>query len=459
MVAVTRARRPGRRWAAPTALALAVAGALLTVASLAPATTSAAWQDEVYLSGDVLVLSSATLDQVDAGAGFTCALVSGDMWCWGEGSAGQLGVGSNADSGIPVSAPPATTAMVEGTGVRVTAGVGYACGASGGRAFCWGDGGGRLGNFNVAEPWVANAVNTPTAVYDLPAGTGNQYESPLAGQTVVEVVAGEYIACATTTAGTAACWGPTVGLTRPASGPQSWANAPIPLPTSAQDPASALPPGAMITSLSTTFQNACFIADGIAYCWGRNQEGQAGVGASGAPVTAPARVLQGVMPAAPVDAITAGTFHTCAVADARVFCWGLRADGLIGDGGGFTGTQNTPAAVVGLDGRSIVAVSAGGAATCALDSTGQAWCWGSNGQGQLGTLSVPVGVASQVPVAVDQPPGVTFTSISSGANHTCAIGDDDNIYCWGAAGALGTGDGQTVAPVPAVPVTASWSSP
>ena len=72
---------------------------------------------------------------------------------------------------------------------------------------------------------------------------------------------------------------------------------------------------------------------------------------------------------------------------------------------------------------------------------------------------MPVGQTSPVPVAVQQPGGVLFTSISVGGNHACAIADDDNIYCWGAAGTLGTGAGQAIAPVPAVPVTATWTTP
>ena len=55
------------------------------------------------------------------------------------------------------------------------------------------------------------------------------------------------------------------------------------------------------------------------------------------------------------------------------------------------------------------------------------------------------------PVAVQQPAGIRFTAISAGANHVCAIADDDNIYCWGAAGTLGTGAGQVVAQVPVRP--------
>ncbi|KQY24410.1 hypothetical protein ASD16_02380 [Cellulomonas sp. Root485] len=461
MGAVTRPAFIGSRWAA---LSVAVV-LLLTVAALVPTVTSAAWQDQVYADAQVLIVPAQVPDELDAGAGFTCALVAGDMWCWGEGGDGQLGVGSTVDADVPVSAGDGVTAMAVGTADHVSAGSGYACGASGGRAYCWGAGGGKLGNFNVAEPWQVPSVSVPTAVYDLPAGTGNQYQSPLAGRVVREVVAGQDITCAVTELaplqGTpGACWGLQVGLTRPASpAPQSWANAPIALPSVAQDPGSQLPAGVPISSLTSSFEDACFIAAGIDYCWGTNEQGQLGVGSVNVAYTSPVQVLQGAMPAAPVDAITAGVFHTCAIAAAQVYCWGLRAGGRLGVNDGESGALTSPGQVVGLTARTMVAVSAGMDSTCALDSTGQAWCWGGNAQGELGTTAVPVGQASPVPVAVQQPSGVLFTSISVGGNHACAIADDDDIYCWGAAGTLGTGAGQAIAPVPAVPVTSTWVTP
>jgi alpha-tubulin suppressor-like RCC1 family protein len=64
---------------------------------------------------------------------------------------------------------------------------------------------------------------------------------------------------------------------------------------------------------------------------------------------------------------------------------------------------------------------------CALGEDGSVWCWGSNGGGQLGSGIVAV-----------SPPGATrveglpsITQLSVGLAHSCAVGQDHSIWCWG----------------------------
>ena len=83
-------------------------------------------------------------------------------------------------------------------------------------------------------------------------------------------------------------------------------------------------------------------------------------------------------------------------------------------------------------------ISADSLHTCALDYSGQAWCWGSGGSGRLGN-----GATTQqtTPVAVQQG-SLRFVSIDTGRDHTCALTDTGDAYCWGAGsyGRLGNGD-------------------
>nr|WP_315972036.1 hypothetical protein [Gordonia sp. NB41Y] len=78
--------------------------------------------------------------------------------------------------------------------------------------------------------------------------------------------------------------------------------------------------------------------------------------------------------------ISTGWGSTCAVADAKVWCWGDNDNsqlGTTGDG------RQTPAEVTGLTGQAVSVETAGGS-TCSRNSAGEVYCWGHNDVGQLG---------------------------------------------------------------------------
>ena len=111
---------------------------------------------------------------------------------------------------------------------------------------------------------------------------------------------------------------------------------------------------------------------------GLNSYGQLG---NGTTTGSPAPVLvSGITNAV---AVTAGGYHTCVVLNGgSVQCWGYNSDGQLG-----TSTSSmcnialpcyfTPLPVSGIG--SAVAVSGGGAHTCAMLNGGSVQCWGSNG--------------------------------------------------------------------------------
>lgn len=79
-------------------------------------------------------------------------------------------------------------------------------------------------------------------------------------------------------------------------------------------------------------------------------------------------------------------------------------------------------------------VDAGYQHNCAVAAGGTAYCWGANGDGQLGRGSFGGG-ASPAPVDAE----VLFSSVSAGWGHTCGVSQAGDGYCWGTPGYLGTG--------------------
>jgi alpha-tubulin suppressor-like RCC1 family protein len=159
-------------------------------------------------------------------------------------------------------------------------------------------------------------------------------------------------------------------------------------------------------------------------------------------------LVQGaVQPATPDSlrfvALSAGGTHTCALTTGGLaYCWGGNRWGQLGNGeveplpasAPFEGMEayDTTGSLrvrlpqrVGVPAR-LVAISAGNQHSCALGAEGEVYCWGFGRFGQLGHGAFsdsprPVRVASQQ----------HFRAISAGATHTCAIAIDGSLFCWG----------------------------
>ncbi|MBK7321456.1 MAG: hypothetical protein IPI82_03085 [Candidatus Microthrix sp.] len=123
--------------------------------------------------------------------------------------------------------------------------------------------------------------------------------------------------------------------------------------------------------------------------------------------------------------VSAGDLHTCAIAETAgaAYCWGANGDGQLGNNDPGVGS-GVPVAVevpVGVTGWS--QITAGGYHTCAVaEVSGAAYCWGYNDKGQLGNNDP--GVGSGVPVAVEVAGGVTgWSQITAGGRHTCAVAE------------------------------------
>jgi alpha-tubulin suppressor-like RCC1 family protein len=98
--------------------------------------------------------------------------------------------------------------------------------------------------------------------------------------------------------------------------------------------------------------------------------------------------------------LSLGASHSCALrTDGAVYCWGRNDTGQVGDG-----TQQdrpTPARVAGLPvGRNVVQIAAGELHTCAMMDDNTVWCWGTNDQHILGQCEDATLVSSALPLMV-----------------------------------------------------------
>lgn len=136
---------------------------------------------------------------------------------------------------------------------------------------------------------------------------------------------------------------------------------------------------------------------------------------------------------AAVQQVVSGQAHSCALtATGEAYCWGANFFGQLGTGS-TGGISATPVAVTG-DLR-FEQLAAGGNHTCGLTKEGELYCWGQNTRGELGSFVGPF----PEPIRVAE--GFTFEQVSVGVFHVCALTEGGQAYCWGRnnAGQLGIG--------------------
>ena len=93
---------------------------------------------------------------------------------------------------------------------------------------------------------------------------------------------------------------------------------------------------------------------------------------------------------------------------------------------------------------------------CALTETGAAWCWGIGYRGELGTGSATPITLVPVPVAG----GHAFTTLTATTWATCGIDQAGQAWCWGLPGdgSLGTGGASPLSPAPVLQGSTTFAS-
>jgi len=330
--------------------------------------TTASRTSPVLVSGDVAFASVAP------GAVHTCGLTpTGEAYCWGANSYGRLGDSTTSQRTAPVPV------VGERAYSSISAGLEQSCAveASTSETYCWGRSqSGQRGD------GTTNTVTFPTVTFG----------SSLLG--FDRVSAGGQHTCAIAQDGAAFCW----GLNNQGQvGDGTTTTRFVPTAVSGGLSFAYL----AVNNNDIAWESSCGVTPaGEAYCWGLNNYGQLGRGTTGGQFVEPEEVFGGLR----FTSVSPGTSHTCGVTtDGEAYCWGSNTSGQLGNGAaGATEGTNTPTLVNG--GYTFRYVGAGRDFSCGLTDGGDVYCWGYNGNGQLGdgtttsrsepvlVLDLPVGI-------------------------------------------------------------------
>ncbi|MBL7714708.1 MAG: hypothetical protein JNL01_04515 [Bdellovibrionales bacterium] len=375
------------------------------------------------VAGDVKCLGQFSVVDASAGSGHVCAVVAdpngvanNQVYCWGEGSSGQLGDGSATDSELPLAVATGGASWGTDNPILVSAGEAHTCvvtddGTPVNRVFCWGrNTSGALG----ADPMLTPTSATPIEVTPLGlTGTGS----------IPGIASGTDFTCIIDGIESVICWGENGNFQVDSTGTDTFT------PVNFQTTFHFDFVGANLSPLQITAgkTHACMRVQRTlppfnvtAYCWGDNRLGALGNGGCKAsacgnpnpdpnedPLTVPMfhinRYPRSVGIPTGSTSISAGDNFTCAIlATGQVSCWGHNTSGQLG--GGPTSTEAydaTPSAVLNV--TNATQISAHSKHVCAIDSSNRAWCWGRNTDGQLGDALLPGGSSQSVPLLVSQP--------------------------------------------------------
>lgn len=154
--------------------------------------------------------------------------------------------------------------------------------------------------------------------------------------------------------------------------------------------------------------------------------------------------------------ISSGGRHTCAVStDHVLYCWGYNGEGQLGigvdsEGSGPVYAYPQPSAATGnLTFQQTVNSMYHG---CAITLAGAGYCWGVNHDGRMGN-NTQTAIENE-PTQIGEPDNSSFAHsfrmLGVSRNHTCGVTFADRIYCWGYGrdGQIGTGATIDVIKVP-----------
>ena len=414
-----------------------------------------------------------TYSTIDVGQTHSCAILDdGRLTCWGDNCEGQLGLGysnttncygnhqSQLHHTFSWSTPQEVNLGNGSKALQIALGNRFTCAIlNEGSVKCWGTNyHGQLGIGHYPEDQYGSSSSLDFR--------GRDFSSPQLvdlglDRSAVAISAGAFHTCAILDDGSVKCWG---ANTRGQLGLGYFNNStendpPPPGNWNSGEPSPQLVdlgPNRTAVAISAGSYHTCAILDNSSLkCWGENGHGQLGRGywtdwipQSDISTTTPRSVDFGLNRTA--VAVSSGDQNTCAILDdGSLKCWGINHVGALGLG--FFSSSNldidppyTIPQNVNLGNHSngtaftAVSITVGGGYVCAIIDDGSLKCWGSNYYGQIGDGT---NTNRNTPSNVNLPQGRSALAVAAGGQHTCAILDDTNLNCWGNyyGGRLGLG--------------------
>lgn len=331
---------------------------------------------------------------ISAGADHTCAIdLTGQAWCWGDNSNGQLGNPSAAET---ENTPVPVLQNVSGNFIDIKAGNAFTCALSENfRVWCWGKED-FIGINATADAFEPQQVVLPVNDVELFTCGDNH--------------------CCITEINFTHCWGHNMNYEAGtgSSTPDVYL---LPVQSFLNDGFKAFDGGAGRTCMIS--------ADDEVKCWGQNLFYSAGV-STPEYLTAPTVIVPPDPASQAAVKVSSGYYHGCYIdANSQAYCFGVNDYGQLGDGN----TEGAGRGATAVDHNGILfnEISAGHHHTCAISDTGVLYCWGRNGSHQLGIGS---SIDNQYsPVTVSS--ALQFSRVSTGTNHTCALDTLGRAWCWG----------------------------
>lgn len=246
------------------------------------------FNDNEPIGEPVLVSELDEVTQISVGGAHACALrATGELYCWGDNTFGQIGDGTYTTTNDPV------LAKLDGV-LSVSAGDFQTCAITANGGFCWGRAiDGQLGDGSTNHEVCSGLVNEMCSLVPVQIqGLSNPKQ----------VAAGLNGACAVDENAHVYCWG--------------WHSE---MSGSAASLSAAEIPGiGEVNQVFAGYTRGCgYTSGGLAHCWGDGSTGALGDGTTNSP-DMPVKVqLDNIL------RITGGWYHGCALRfDGVMFCWG-----------------------------------------------------------------------------------------------------------------------------------------